>query len=189
MKINQWLVVAGVVSLMSLGAGQVVAQPNNGGQPGPGAGGRGGFGGRNMDPAQREQMRLSRYKEDLEVTSDDEWKAIEPRVKKVMDVRRDMFGDAMRGMFGGRGPRGGDNQAGDQNRPRGGGFGGTPSPEADALQKAIESKASKAELKAALDKYVAYRKAKQADLEKAQAALRELLTPRQEAIASLNGLL
>ena len=54
---------------------------------------------------------------------------------------------------------------------------GTPSPEAEALQKAIDSKASKAEMKAALDKYVASRKAKQADLEKAQAALRELLTP------------
>ena len=68
-------------------------------------------------------------------------------------------------------------------------FGGTPNPEADALQKAIDSKASKAELKAALEKYVASRKAKQAELEKAQADLRKVLTPRQEAIATLNGLL
>ena len=66
---------------------------------------------------------------------------------------------------------------------------GTPSPEADALQKAIDSKASKAEMKAALEKYVASRKAKQAEMEKSQAELRELLTPRQEAIATLNGLL
>jgi DNA-binding NarL/FixJ family response regulator len=66
---------------------------------------------------------------------------------------------------------------------------GAPSPEADALQKAIDSKASKAEMKTALDKYVASRKVKQAELEKAQASLRELLTPRQEAIATLNGLL
>ena len=68
-------------------------------------------------------------------------------------------------------------------------FGGTPSPEADALQKAIDSKASKAEMKAALDKYVASRKAKQAALEQAQADLRKVLTSRQEAIATLNGLL
>jgi len=40
-----------------------------------------------------------------------------------------------------------------------------------------------------LEKYAASRKAKQAEMEKAQAALRELLTPRQEAIAVLNGLL
>ncbi len=66
---------------------------------------------------------------------------------------------------------------------------GAPNPDAEALQKAIDSKASKAELKAALEKYVKSRKEKQAEMEKAQAALRELLTPRQEAIATLNGLL
>ena len=135
---------------MSLGTSQLVAQPNGG----PG----GGPGGRNFDPAQMQQRMLERYKELLEVTNDDEWKAIEPRVTKVMEARRG-------GMFG------------------------TPSPEAEALQKAIDSKASKAELKATLEKYVASRKTKQADLEKSQAALRELLTPRQEAIAALNGLL
>ena len=128
----------------------------------------------------------------LEVTSDDEWKAIEPRVQKVMEARRDMMGGMGRGMFGGRGPRGGGNgQPGDQAQPqqRRGGMFGTPSPEAEALQKAIDSKASKAEMKAALEKYVASRKVKQAELEKAQAYLREVLTPRQEAIATLNGLL
>ena len=77
----------------------------------------------------------------------------------------------------------------DQGQQRRGGMFGTPSPEAEALQKAIDSKASKAETKAAMDKFLASRKAKEADLEKAQAALRELLTPRQEAIATLNGLL
>ena len=49
--------------------------------------------------------------------------------------------------------------------------------------------ASKAEIKAALDKYIASRKAKQAALEQAQEDLRKVLTTRQEAIASLNGLL
>jgi hypothetical protein len=57
------------------------------------------------------------------------------------------------------------------------------------LQKAIDAKAPKAEVKAALEKYVAARKAKQAELEKAQEELRKVLTSRQEAIATLNGLL
>lgn len=167
--------------MTSLGTSQLVAQPNGG----PG----GGPGGRNFDPAQMQQRMLERYKELLEVTNDDEWKAIEPRVTKVMEARRDSMSGMGRGMFG-RGPRGGDNaQPADQGQQRRGGMFGTPSPEAEALQKAIDSKASKAEMKAALEKYVASRKTKQADMEKAQAALRELLTPRQEAIATLNGLL
>ncbi len=40
-----------------------------------------------------------------------------------------------------------------------------------------------------MDKYVASRKAKQAELEKAQEELRKVLTSRQEAIATLDGLL
>ena len=163
MKLNQWLVMAGVAAVMSLGANQVVAQPNNGGQGGGGGGGRPGRG--NFDPAQMQQRMMERYKEVLEVTDDSEWKAMEPLVQKVMDVRRESFGGMGRGMFG-RGRRGGANaQPSDQqSQQRRGGFFGAPSPEADALQKAIDSKASKAEMKAALDKYVASRKANQAAL-------------------------
>ena len=70
-----------------------------------------------------------------------------------------------RGMFGG-GPRrgGGDNAGGGGGGGRG--PGGQSSPEADALQKAIDAKAPKAEVKAALEKSIASRKAKQAELEK-----------------------
>jgi hypothetical protein len=187
MNINKWLVMAGVAAVMSLGSNQVVAQPGGGGQ----GGGRQGRGG-NFDPAQMQQRMMERYKEVLEVNSDDEWKAIEPRVQKIMDARRDSMSGMGRGMMmgGPRGNRGGDNaQPADQGKQARGGMFGTPSPEAEALQKAIDSKASKAEMKAAMEKYVASRKAKQAELEKSQAALRELLTPRQEAIAILNGLL
>jgi hypothetical protein len=181
---NQWLMVAGIASMMSLGANQVVAQPNNGGQGGGGRQGRG-----NFDPAQMQQRMLERTKETLEVTDDAEWKAMEPLVTKVMDLRRQSFGGMGRGMFA-RGPRGGDNPPpADQGQQRRGGMFGTPSPEADALQKAIDSKASKAEMKAALEKYQASRKANQAALEQAQADLRKVLTTRQEAIATLNGLL
>jgi hypothetical protein len=183
-RMSQWLVAAGVAAVMSFGVNQVSAQPDN---AGPGGGGRPGRG--NFDPAQFQQRMLERMKEMLEVTDDAEWKAIEPRVQKVMELRRESFAGMGRG-FMGRGPRGGDNPpGGDQRQPRPGGMFGTPSPEAEALQKAIDSKASKAEMKTALEKYVASRKAKQAELEKAQAALRELLTPRQEAIATLNGML
>jgi 2-polyprenyl-6-methoxyphenol hydroxylase-like FAD-dependent oxidoreductase len=62
-------------------------------------------------------------------------------------------------------------------------------PEAAVLQKALDAKASKAEVKTALDKFVAARQAKQNDLQQAQDSLRKLLTARQEALATLNGLL
>ena len=177
MRMNHWLVLAGVTAVMSLGTSQLVAQPG----PGGGPGGRG-----NFDPAQFRQRMMDNVKEALEVTSDDEWKVLEPRVQKIMDARMQMGGPGMGRMMGRRN-RGGDNAQADQGQRRR--FGPDPSQEEEALQKAIDSKASKAELKAALDKYVAARKTKQADLEKAQSALRELLTPRQEAIATINGLL
>jgi Spy/CpxP family protein refolding chaperone len=177
---NQWLVLAGVAAMTSLGTSQLVAQPNGG--PGGGPGGRG-----NFDPAQFRQQMMDNVKQALEVTSDDEWKVLEPRVQKIMDARMEMGGGGMGRFMMGRRNRGGDNAPADQGARRR--FGPPPSQEEEALQKAIDSKASKAEMKAALDKYVASRKTKQADMEKAQAALRELLTPRQEAIATLNGLL
>jgi hypothetical protein len=188
-KMNQWLVMAAAAAMMTLGTNQLAAQPNNGGQPGgrPGGNDRGGRG--NFDPARMQQFIMERYKQVLEVTDDTEWKALEPLVTKVTELRRDSMSGMGRGMFG-RGPRGGDNPpGGDQNQQRRGGMFGVPNPAADALQKAIDSKASKAELKTALDKYQASRKEKQAQLEKAQDELRKVLTTRQEALATLNGLL
>jgi hypothetical protein len=183
------LLLAGSLAVLGLAAGQVMGQGNQGGGQGrgPGAGPGGGPGGRpgNWDPAQFQQRMMERYKEQLEITDDAEWKAIQPLVQKVMDARTAMFSGMARGMFGGRGPRGGDN-AGDQQRQR---FGPQPSPEAETLQKAIDSKASSADLKAALQKYIESRKKTQADLETAQANLRKVLTPRQEAIATMSGLL
>ena len=129
---------------------------------------------------------MERTKETLEVTDDTEWKAIQPLVQKVMDARMAMGGPGMgmRGMGMRRG--GGDNPPGDGGQRR---FGPPLSPEGEALQKAIDAKASKAELKAAIAKYVESRKTKQAELEKAQEELRKVLTTRQEAIATMNGLL
>ena len=94
----------------------------------------------------------------------------------------------------GRGMMGGFGRGGGPGGPGGGGGGrmgmfGQSSPEAEALQRAIDAKASKAETKAALEKYVAARQAKQDELKQAQENLRKVLTTRQEAIATLNGLL
>jgi len=169
---------AGVAAAaLGLAASTGLTQNNNGG------GGAGGW--RNMSPEERQQFFMGRIKETLEITDDAEWKAIQPLVQKVMDARMAMAGNMGRGFFGR--PRGGDNQ-GDQGNQRRGFFGQQqPNPEADALQKAIDSKASKAELKAAIAKYEEAHKAKQAELEKAQADLRKVLTTRQEAIATVNG--
>ncbi len=82
-----------------------------------------------------------------------------------------------------RGGEGGD-QGGERRR-----FGGEPSPEAEALQKAIEAKASNDEIKAKLAKYRDAQKVKQANLEKAQSELRQVLSVKQEASAVMMGLL
>ena len=185
MKLNRNLVLAGAAALLCLGVNQTcLAQPQDaGGGPPPGRG--------NFDPAQFRQRMMDRVKEQLEVTDDSEWKAMEPLVQAVMDARMASMSGMGRGMFGGR--RGGGNNAGaaggggDQQRR--GPFGQAPSPEGEALQKAIDAKAPKAEIKATMEKYVASRKAKQAELEKAQEDLRKVLTTRQEAIATLDGLL
>ena len=192
MKLNQLLLAAGMAVALCLSADSVLAQQGGGGQggggQGGGRGGRGGPGG-NFDPAQMQQRMMDRYKEQLEVTDDAEWKALQPLIQKVMDARMAGFSGMGRGMFGRGGrPPGGDTAAADQGNQRRGGF-GTSSPEAEALQKAIDAKASSAELKAAMAKFVDARKAKQAELEKAQAELRKVLSGRQEAIATVSGLL
>jgi hypothetical protein len=185
MKMNRIVGMAGIAAIVCFTAMSGLAQQNQGGQ-GQG-GGRGGRGGGGFDPAQFRERMMERTKENLEIKDDAEWKAIEPLVQKVMDARMASFGGMGRGMMGRRpgGDRGGDQG----NRPAGGGIFGQANPEADALQRAIDGKASASELKAAVAKYNEARKAKQAELEKAQAELRKVLTVRQEALATLNGLL
>lgn len=125
------------------------------------------------------QRMMERVKEQLEITKDDEWKAVEPLVQKVFDARRESMAAGMRGMFG-RGPGG---SGGDRGR----GFFGEPSAEAQALEKAIDSKASKEELKAAMTKFRAAKNDKEAKVKEAQENLRKVLTLRQEAIAVSSG--
>jgi hypothetical protein len=69
------------------------------------------------------------------------------------------------------------------------GFARQSNPEMDALRKAIEAKASASEIKAKLAAFREARAKKEAELEKAQASLREILSTRQEAVAVMFGLL
>jgi hypothetical protein len=64
-----------------------------------------------------------------------------------------------------------------------------PLPEAAVLQQAVNAKASLVEIETALKQYLAARQARQEALLQAQETLRKVLTVRQEAIATNNGLL
>ncbi len=146
----------------------------------------------NFDPEQFRQRMAERIRERLEVKNDDEWKILQARIEKVTQARREVgFGGGFGGgAFGRRGGPGGGGPADNNQQRRGpGGFGAEPSPEAEALQKALEGKASNDEIKAKLASLREARKVKEANLEKAQEELRKVLTVRQEAEALLMGLL
>lgn len=182
MKLRVLLTICGVAAAMCLGSNSIQAQNNN---PPPG-GGRGFRGRGNVDPAQFQQRMLDGIRDQMNVTNDDEWNVIQPRVQKVLDARRDaMAGGGFGAMFRRRG--GNNNDQG--GRPRRGGMFGNPSPELEALQKAIDDNAPTDQIKSALEKYRAYEKQKEADLEQAQADLQKVLTVKQEAVAVTLGLL
>jgi hypothetical protein len=187
-QLRKVLAVAGCAAALGLGANNVAAQ------------GRG-----NFDPAQMRQRMMDRAKETLEVTDDSEWKVLEAAIGKVMDAQQELR-SAGGGMFGRGGPRRNNNnnpdananangsgdqaaQGGQNGGRRRGGFGGPPSPEVEALQKAIDDKASPDDIKSKLAKVRETAKAKEAKLVAAQADLQKLLSARQEASAVLLGLL
>jgi Spy/CpxP family protein refolding chaperone len=181
MKLKQCLVMAGLAAAVGLTSSNALAQ-NNGGN----GGGRQRRGGGNFDPAQFQQRMMDGIRDQMGVTNDDEWNVIQQRVQKVFDARRDVgFGGGMRMFRGRRGNNNDDNNNGGQRRGR---F-GNPSPEQEALQQAIDNNAPSDQVKAALDKYRAAKKTKEAALQKAQSDLKAVLTPKQEAVAVLNGLL
>ena len=131
-----------------------------------------------------QQMRVDRAQDELGFTNDTDWAAVKPLVQKVVSAQSEVTAGMMRRVFAR--PRG---NGGDQGgRPRGG-FGGAPSPEQEALQKAVDSDAPAGQIKDLLAKFQASEKAKQDKLEKAQGDLRAVLTVKQEATATLLGLL
>jgi hypothetical protein len=192
----------GTAACLFVGAGNLQAQ-----EPSPG----------NFDPAQMRQRMSERMREQFEVTEDSEWKLIFERIDKVFELRRGLGGPGgfgpPGGFAGGRGGQGGQGgpppQMGGQGPdgaqggpggfgppggfPGGGGgpmgFSRQPNPELDALRAAIEAKAATAQLKAKMAQLREARKKKEADLEKAQEDLRQILSVRQEAIAMTLGLL
>lgn len=185
LNINRVLAMCGMAALclsaVTLMAQDTGADGGQGGRRQRGNGG-GGPGGGNFDPAQFQQRIMDNIKEQLGFTNDTDWNAVQPLVQKVVDARRDVGTGGAR--FG-RGNRGQGGQAG----PGGGRFGATPSPEEEALQKAIDSNAPSAQIKAALEKYRVSKKDKETKLAKAQDDLRKVLSTKQEAGAVLLGLL
>jgi len=157
----------------------------------------------NFDPAQFRQRMTERLREQMDIKDDAEWKAIEGQINKVMDAQRDAmasrfsgFGRSSRGGSGGPGGSGGSTDStstssdSSSRRSRGGSmFGGEPSPEVEALRKAVDDKAPADEIKAKLAAVKKANKDKQKKLEQAQSDLRAVLSVRQEAVAVLNGLL
>jgi hypothetical protein len=146
----------------------------------------------NFDPAEMKQRMMDGLRDQLEIKDDAEWTALEPKIGKVYDARRDMMAMGFgRGGFGGgmrRNNNNGDN-GGDNPRPRRNNFFGEPSAAVQALEKAIEDKAPAAEIKTKLATVRAEWKDKQAKFQATQEELRALLTVRQEAILTLAGLL
>src|SRR5579859_3095816 len=181
MKMKQLFAVCGIAAALFWGLSSASAQNNGGGGGGFGGGGRG-----NFNPAQFQQRMMDRIRQSLEFTNDTDWNAVQPLVQKVMDARFSMGGGGMR-MFFGRN-RGGDN-GGDNNggRPRGGPF-GQSSPEADALQTAIDNNAPESQIKDLLVRYRASQEKKQAARKTAQENLKAVLSVKQEATAALMGL-
>jgi hypothetical protein len=186
LRINHLLVATAAAVMLCLAGSDAAAQNNQnpGGQRQGGGRQRQG----NFDPAQMQQRMMDRYKERLEVTDDNEWKALQPLIQKVMDARMAMGTGGGRGAFAPGGRRGGGDNNNQANATQRRGP-AQANPTAEELQKAVDNKVPASELKAALNKYLDSRKSKRADLEKAQDALRAVLTARQEAIAVLAGLL
>jgi hypothetical protein len=181
------LAVCGLI--LSTATGSLLAQNEAPAAPQGAPGGPGGRQGRgNWDPEQMRQRVMERIREQLAVKDDSEWGVIESRIKKINDARSGMG----RGFGGFGGPGGPGGPGGQGGRPGGrqgqGGF-GQPNPDAEALQTALESGASADDIKSKLTAYRASAKQKEAQLEKAQDELRQLLSVKQEARAVLLGLL
>lgn len=215
MKLNRIITLCAMAAMLATSATSLLAQDNAGDQGGQGNQGnqgnrgnqgnqggqrrnrgQGGQNGGNFDPEQfRQQMEermLETYADELSFTNDTEWEAVKPLVKKVMDAQMENMGGRFGGMgrmFRNRG--GGDLGGGGGNTRQRGGFGSMfqQSPETEALQKAIDDNAPSSQIKDLLAKYKAAQKAKQAKLEAAQDDLRKVLTTKQEAQATLIGLL
>jgi hypothetical protein len=169
--LNQFLAVGGVIAALVVSETRVAAQGGFGG----------GGGGVVLSSPARTQQQTERLRLALGVTNDADWVVILPRISKVLqlqaEVRLGAFANMARGMAGAGGMRGLAAAA------------GTADPATDDLNKALDDDAPIAEIKSAMAKVRQARKAKQADLIKAQSDLQSVVTIRQEAILLNDGLL
>jgi len=186
-KLYRSLAMLSVAGFLATSVVPVQAQAPGRGQGRPG-GGRG-----NFDPAQFQERMMERYREQLKVTNDDEWKIISERLTAVATARRDTMGGFGRGAFGrGRGGPGGPGGPGagaSADRPGRGQGGDGGNAEEAALRKAIDDNADAAVIQAKLGDLRKARAANQAKLAKAQKDLKEVLNANQEATLVLGGLL
>ena len=186
MKLNRIITLCAMAATLAISATSLLAQDT----PTPKPGGTDGqprnrTGGGNFDPAQFQQRMVEGTRDRLGFTNDVEWEAVKPIVQKVMEAQIAARSGQLRGLMGGRN-RGGNN--GDQASTRSRTGFGQPSPEAEALQKALDDNAPAGQVKDLLAKYKAAQKIKQDKLEAAQAELKTVLTTKQEAQAVLLGL-
>ena len=154
----------------------------------------------NFDPAQMRQRMDQQMKDSLGVT-DDEWKALQPKLEKVQTLSRQGMGGGMMGM-GARGGRGGRGPGAPGAAPATPGAetpaaGAAPArPESEvqkaaaALQKVLDNKEAKPEdIKTALAALRDARAKAKTELDQAKKELREILTARQEAVLVARGIL
>jgi hypothetical protein len=198
---------AGITGMACLTLNNAPAQDNETGNYGSGMSG---IGGGNFDSAQFQQQlqqaRMNNYRNQLEVADETQWAAIKDKIQKVLDAKQEpnALNPLVSELSGILGVFGRGQNSGNQGLLRGGSvdaraagkarrnltnLGIAPTPEEEALQNALDTKASNAEIKAAQTKVIESRKARQAKIDKAQEELRKALSTRQEAIALLNGLL
>jgi hypothetical protein len=166
-------------------------------QGGGGAGGPGGGPPPNFNPQEMRQRMMDRMKETLGA-SDDEWKVLQPKLEAVMTAQRETRGGGMFGGPRGLGGAGGFGGPGGPGGPGGGPGGndrGPGGPPPDDQQQSATAKAQQ-ELRTTLEdtsanaetiakQLKALREARAAAKEKlvkAQTELKELLSPRQEAV-------
>jgi hypothetical protein len=164
------LVFAMVIAMLAMSAGSAFAQERQRG---------------NFDPAQFRERAMNRLKEQLGAT-DEEWKAIQPKVEKVMNAQRESRGGGFGFGGGGRGGPGGG----------GGGGGGDQAP-TTAVGKASADLRTTLEDKNAAPETIAKklsslreaREKARKDVADSQKELKEILTQRQEAVLVINGML
>lgn len=136
--------------------------------------------GRGGSPEEWRQRMEQRMKEQLQV-NDEEWSVLQPKLEKVNRAMRDARGGF--GFGGRRGGGAGGDQGGDQPE--------TPVAKATRdLRTALENNsATEQELAAKIAALREARKKSQADLDAARKELQEVVTPRQEAVLVMMGLL